>query len=191
VRDGDNDSAGNAYRLETYVDFEDLGSTRKGDINIYVERRAAGFSTLTSTFDADETIAGAFSTVNLSDRLDLRLAAETLERSTGERDREAALELAYQLNEAVTVEGGLAYSNQSGFAALDEDGTRTDLGLRLTYAPNEDRSYYIFGQAAVQNTQNRRWALALWGGWSTSPPPTIRSIWATRLTQAAPSQAPA
>ena len=156
VRDGDNDSEGSAYRIETYLDFEDLGGSREGDINIYVERRSAGFSTLTRTFDADETIAGFYGTYSVNDRLDLRVAGESLERSSGERDREAAIELAYKATNTVTVEGGLAYSDQDGLASLDEVGTRTDLGLRLTYAPNEDNSYYIFGQATLNATQTRR-----------------------------------
>lgn len=158
VRNGDENSEGDAFRFETFVDFADLGSTRPGDLNFYVERRDAGFSTLTQTFDADETIVGFSGRYAATDRLEVSAAADVLDRSTGERDREAAVSLAYALSDAWTVEGGLAYSNQSGTPTLDPDeiGARTDLGLRLTYTPDDDQSYYVFGQTTLNTTQTRR-----------------------------------
>jgi len=152
---GSDTSSGGAYRFETYVDFQDLGSTLPGDINIFAERREAGFSTLTQTFATTETLFGVTSTFNPSDRLEFRLAGESFERDTGQEDREATAEVAYQLTQTVAVEAGVTFSDQSGFTTADEEGQRTDIGARVTYAPNEDTAFYLFGQATVQTTETR------------------------------------
>ena len=146
---------GNAYRIETYIDFEDVGSARPGDLNFYIERRDAGFSTLTQTFAATETISGFTGTYHPRENLELRYAAENLRRSTGEEDSEAVIEVAYSPTKHVTVEGGISYSDQTGKTAITENGSRTDLGLRLTYSPNIDQSFYVFGQATLDASQTR------------------------------------
>lgn len=155
INNGDASSEGDAYRLEAYVDFEDLGGSRPGDFNVYVERREAGFSTLTRTYTADERIAGFSGTYSPTDRIELRFAGDSLDRSTGERDREARLELAYALNDRVTLEAGLSHSDQTGSTVASEIGKRTDFGLRVTYAPDENQSYYVFGQATLDTSLTR------------------------------------
>lgn len=148
-------SEGDAYRVEANVDLEDLGSTRSGDFNVYAERRDAGFSTLTTTYAATEEISGFTGTYSPNERMKFRVAAESLDRSTGEKDREAQVEVAYKVSDTITVEGGLSYSDQLGSTDPDEVGKRADLGLRFTYAPSEDQSYYIFGQATLKTSQTR------------------------------------
>ncbi|MEO1293387.1 MAG: TonB-dependent receptor, partial [Pseudomonadota bacterium] len=109
----------------------------------------------TESFDERERIIGASGLFNPTERLQFRLDAESLDRTNGEEDLEANVELAYKLTPTVTVEGGVSFSDQSGFADDDEVGQRTDLGARVTWAPSEDRSFYIFGQGTVQTTEGR------------------------------------
>jgi len=138
-----------AYRFDSRFDLADLGLTRAGFVQLYGERKDAGFSTLTEDIVEDQTLLGLKSEVELSDRLTFGLDAETFDKDGGDRKDSAELRLAYDLTPVWSVEAGLAYLDQRILAEPEDTGRRTDLGLRLNYRSSEDLLLYVFGQSTL------------------------------------------
>ena len=135
-----------AYRLDTRLEFADLGLSRPGFIGFYTERKESGFSTLTEDITADQTLIGVNTSVDVTDRLTFALDAETFHSDTGERKDTAELRFAYKLNTVWTVEAGAQFLDQIVLGQPEDTGRRTDLGARLTYQRSDDLRLYGFGQ---------------------------------------------
>lgn len=138
-----------AYRLETRLDFGELGLARPGSVELYYERKETGFSTLTEDITDDQTLFGVKARVEATPRLGFSVDAETFRRDGGDEKDRVELAFSYRLAGAWTVEAGLAVLDKVTQGDPDETGRRTDLGARLTYAPGDDWSAYVFGQLTV------------------------------------------
>ena len=129
----------------------DLGLAGDGAIGGYFEERIAGFSTLdvqTTTATGDEQFWGVFADVVLSDRVTLGVAYDSYENALGEADNDAVIEATFAASDTLSYAIGVAHQNRSGGT---EPGSRTDVAARITYAPDDLRSVYVFGQATVSN----------------------------------------
>lgn len=140
---------GEATRLAGQADFADLGLASEGTIGGYFENRTEGFSTLDYQVTAatgDETLAGVYLTTSPRDGLSYGLKADTYENDAGTTRREVAAEADVQINDQLRLAVGLAYLDET---TTTTDGTRLDLGGRLTYALSDATDLYVFGQQAV------------------------------------------
>lgn len=168
-------TSGEAIKISGRSSLADLGMGNDGAIGGYFERRTAGFSTLdtqTTAATGDEQFWGVFADVAVNERTNLGLAIDSYENALGAVDRTAVVQLEYDINAALTVAAGLEYQDRKGGT---ENGTRTDVAARLTYAPNDDVSVYVFGQTTVQAEglpENNRYGLGgsygLGNGWVVS-----------------------
>lgn len=138
-----------AYRVDSHFDLTELGLARAGFVDIYGERKEAGFSTLTEDITQDQTLLGLKSEVEVTDRMTFGLDAETFDKEGGDGKDSAEVRLAYELAQAWSVEAGLAYLDQRVLGKPEDTGRRTDLGLRLNYTPNDDLLLYVFGQTTL------------------------------------------
>jgi hypothetical protein len=141
-----------AYRFDSRFDLAELGLSRPGFVQVYGERKDAGFSTLTEDIAEDQTLLGLKSEVEVSARLTFGLDAETFDKDGGDRKDSAEMRLAYDLTPVWSVEAGLAYLDQRILAEPEDTGRRTDLGLRLNYQPSDDLLLYVFGQSTLSTS---------------------------------------
>ena len=138
-----------AYRLDTRLEFADLGLARPGFIGFYAERKEDGFSTLTEDITANQTLFGVNTSVDLTERLTFALDAETFNSGAGETHDEVELRFAYKLDPLWTIEAGAQFLNQKGLADPEDTGRRTDVAVKLTYKPSDDLKIYGFGQVTA------------------------------------------
>jgi hypothetical protein len=141
-----------AFRIEGDFDLADLGSARDGNLGFYASRKDAGFSTLSEDIAADETLLGVYGRIEATDRVTLAFAAEDFERQGTESKTQATAEIGYKISDVWRIEGGVTVLDQFRTGTPAETGRRADVGLRLTYAPDEDNSVYVFGQGTVRKT---------------------------------------
>ncbi len=139
-------------RLEAQVDLADYG--RDGIIKVWAEDREAGFTSPDLDVGTPQTTYGIEGEVGMTDRLALTFGAETFDNE-GVKDRsDVRLGLSYDLTEKLVLDVEAAATDRTAFtSALPEDnGSRTDLGARLTWTRDEDLSAWVFGQATVAHS---------------------------------------
>lgn len=138
-----------AYSLEAQADFADLGLATPGTIGIYAERMAEGFSTLSETIPANQTVVGLDAEVTLSDRATLGLAAESAASDLGDSKLSGEVRLGYALSPPWSAEAAVGRLEQTVADDPAQTGSRNDIALRLTYQRSEEWSVYTFGQLTV------------------------------------------
>jgi hypothetical protein len=140
---------GTAIKISGRSSLADLGLGGDGAIGGYFEERTAGFSTLdvqTTTTTGDEQFWGVFADVAISDRVTIGLAYDSYENAVGEADVDAVVEATFKASDTLSYAIGVEHQDRSGGT---DPGSRTDVAARLTYAPDDLRSVYVFGQATV------------------------------------------
>ncbi|WP_417260586.1 hypothetical protein [Celeribacter sp.] len=137
---------GEAFRLDTRVDLQDLGMSADGFFGAYFEKRTEGFSTLDYDTSSDESLWGVSLDVAASERLDLSFYYDSYENDAGEHDREGGVELEYSLSPRVSLGVGLEHLDRR---SSSDDGNRTDAAVRLTYATGEQTEVYGYAQKTL------------------------------------------
>lgn len=145
-------SAGaNAILFDSRIGFRDMGLGQDGFLGLYYERKDAGFSTLTQNITDGQTLLGLELEFEVSDRLTLGADAEWFSLDTGDTRNEAEIRLAFALSDQVSIEAGVQFTDKNTALVPSETGQRTDVGLRLSFAPSAANEYYVFGQATIAN----------------------------------------
>lgn len=137
---------GEAYRLDAQLDLEDLGGAMRGQVAGYMERRTAGFTSLDYAVTVDESLWGLSFDTALTDRFSVLGQVDSYAQTGGKTTREGEIALVYALDPAWDLGVGIAHLDRAGGR---KTGRRSDLALRLTYAPDEDREVYGFVQRTV------------------------------------------
>ena len=159
----DNGTAGRAgkkargYSLKGQVDLADVSQGAvKGTVGGFYERMEEGFSTLDYDIDSTQRVWGGFASVQLGDKWTLSGDYEDFADADGEKKREATADIEYQLNEYWKVAFGARHVGIWNVArdSGSWNGSRTDLGARVTYSPTDDTSAYVFGQTTVARSGN-------------------------------------
>jgi hypothetical protein len=143
------------YRLEGHADVAELtNGALKGDLEARYENKQGGFSTL------DEQVVNAkqdFSfraNVEIADdaKLKINYGNSNIQGLSFEQSLEVGGE--FKATDALTVTPGVQLSQKKGLLA--DYGERADLGVKLNYKSNDDHSGYVFGQATVGKSGNRK-----------------------------------
>ena len=150
----------NAWRLRGAVDLAEASKGRvKGDAAAYYEHRGAGFSSFEQQTPNREDVWGARISTDPAQRV--AVGGDYTEKRVhgvqSEREIEAHVDL--KLRKTLTLTPGVLNNSRRDFVASprsDDQGSRTDVGLRLAYAPDDDRQVYVFGQGTADRTGNRR-----------------------------------
>ncbi|MCB5200841.1 hypothetical protein LGQ03_16510 [Loktanella sp. TSTF-M6] len=140
---------GTSVRVEGSADLTDLGLSREGKINAYVEQREEGFSSLdtqVTALNGDEDLFGLSADVQLTDATALRLSYDSYKSAAGDSDKEGVAAVTTALNDRLSYTLGAERIDRD---ALGEQGSRIDVAARLTYAFDNARSAYVFGQTTV------------------------------------------
>lgn len=143
--------AASAWRVRGEVDLEDIGDgSVKGRVGGHYDNKGAGFSTLDDQINAAQRVIGGFIELQPSDPVKLRLGYEDYSDSAGKKNAELSGEVAVQLDKAWKVSLGVQHVNRADPGGLAKyNGRRTDGGVRLAYAADEDHTYFVFGQATA------------------------------------------
>ncbi len=140
---------GEAIKFDARVGLADLGMTANGAIGGYFERRTEGFSNLDYQVLAttgDETLWGLFADVTVDENLRYTVYADSYENDAGDLDRTIGAEAGFAISEQVELTLGVETVDLDN---TTDNGNRTDIAARLTYAFSEDAKVYVFGQNSV------------------------------------------
>ncbi len=139
------------YSIEGRADLADFGG--KGFISGYYEDRDAGFTSPDLDISTAQKTYGIDGEVGVSDRTALTFGMDHYEDEALKERTDARIGLAYAVNDALTVEVEAQNTDRSTpGSTLDEDnGTRTDLGAKLTWERSEDTSLWVFGQGTLSH----------------------------------------
>ncbi len=138
-----------ALRFDSRFDLRDLGVQRDGFVELYHERKQAGFSTLSEDITADQTLSGGAFEVALSPRLSFAGDVERFTQAGGNSRDEAELRLGHELSERWTIEGGLAFVDKITLGDPSQTGQRTDAAVRVSHRRSDDLELYAFGQGTL------------------------------------------
>ncbi|MCI2394595.1 outer membrane beta-barrel protein [Aliiroseovarius sediminis] len=141
-----------AYRFDANLDLQDLGATRPGFLNLYYERKEAGFSTLNQDITEDQDLFGLNAEVEISDRLTFAADYEQFDRDGGDSKTEGEFRLSYDINKVWSVDGAIGHLDKRIIGDASETGRRTDLAVRLNYRPSDDLLLYTYGQATLDRS---------------------------------------
>ncbi len=145
-----------AYRAKLHLDLQDLSLDLKGAVDAYFERKEEGFSSLGYNTAITQRSFGVQAKVELSAYTSFLLKYEDFKDARGQRKREGDAQLDVDLNEKWSVSIGVKHTHLGNVGLALRDGDRTDVGVKFTYSPDEDQSYYIFGQGTVHRGGNLR-----------------------------------
>jgi len=141
----------NAIHFESYFDLRDLGMSRDGFVNVYYDSKDAGFSTISETITTGQSLVGLEAEIALSERLTFGSDIEQFQRDNGDNRLEGEVRVAFAMSDQLSVEAGVQMLDQTTIGSPSETGKRTDLGLRVSYAPRDGQRFYLFGQATLSN----------------------------------------
>lgn len=149
--------SGSAFRADLQLDFADIGLSGEGVVGGYAERREEGFSNLdfniTDTTGTEE-LWGVFIEATPREGFSYAFFYDDFRNEAGERDRSGGAEVEMALSDRVSLGVGLEYIDRDRFTLTSgtDNGSRTDIGARLTYELGENQEVYVFGQGSIQTS---------------------------------------
>ncbi len=149
---GDVNRKARAYRGELHIDVSDIDPDKKGTIGAYYERREAGFASLDYETEIGQKTWGAYADIEVDETLRYSLGYEEFKDDAGKSSREVDAEVEFALDPHWQLAIGAKHKETRNPGVANANGRRTDVGARLTYAPDEDNELYVFGQATVDRS---------------------------------------
>ncbi len=141
-----------AYRTKAHVDLEDMNTGLKGHIGAYYEWRDDGFSSFTINTAERKQAFGLHAQVDARDDLRYLARYKDFREHKGRRKQVGDAEVEYDFREDWAIGFGLKHTLLKETVAGAKDGGRTDAGVRLSYKPDENHIYYVFGQTTLATT---------------------------------------
>lgn len=139
------------YRLKARADLADFGG--KGFVAAYYDDREAGFSSPDLDITEAQTTWGIDGEVAVAPKLALTFGADRFHDATSRTRMDGRVGLAYDLTGQTRLEVELAHTDRTTPAStLEEDnGTRSVVGTRLTWARDDDLSVWGFAQGTLRH----------------------------------------
>ncbi len=147
-----------AYRGELKINLADVTDGKvAGDIGAHYHNYSSGFSSLNEQITDHKQTWGAHGTAELGDRASASVSYDETRIAGGKRDREYVAETTIEMTDEISLTPGIRHSSRRDPKGDEKNnGGRTDVGAKITYAPDEDHSAYIFGQTTVDRSGHRR-----------------------------------
>lgn len=155
------DTEASAFRVEATAELAELTDGKsEGKISAYIQDREAGFSAPGQLAVTDTTQYGARADLKLSDTTKLVLEFDRLEQAGGLETTEVSGQIEINRENGGYAIIGAEHDQIDGSAigALTSTraGDRTDVAIELGRKDSEDRKAYIFGQATLALSGDRR-----------------------------------
>ncbi len=147
--------AANAYRAEARADLTHLSDGKtKGEVIARIEQYQKGYSTPSVDATEKRTAWGVEGNVEVSDKVKAAATYSEERVGTGARDRQVQGKLQARLSDHLTVEPFAKYTEKklATGATTGDHGKRTDAGVKLIYAWDDDNEAYVYGQGTAQRT---------------------------------------
>ena len=139
-----------AYRVKAVADLGEVFSSRfNGQAEVFYEQREAGFSALDSETALAKRIYGGSLNLDLTGSVSAHLAINALEEGADKKLYEAVIEADVAITENLTLLAGVNWSDYRDPLTIGRNGTRTDIGARLTYEVSESTNVFVFGQTTA------------------------------------------
>lgn len=138
-----------AIHFDSRLDLRDIGLQSDGFIGVYYEQKDAGFATLAEDITFDQSLLGVEAEIALGERLTFGFDAEQFSRANGDERIEGEVRVAFAMSDRLSLEAGVQFVDKTTIGVPTETGQRTDVGLRVSYAPTEVSEFYVFGQATL------------------------------------------
>ena len=146
----------NAYRAHGHAALEDLtNGTTKGDLDAYGNHAGAGFSSLNKQTTQDETNWGLKGTIIANDRLSAEASVDDHFTADGHHENVINAQANIGLDEHVSITPAVKQSLREVPLGTD-NGSRTDVGMKLAYKQDDHHQVYAFGQGTVATTESRK-----------------------------------
>jgi hypothetical protein len=143
---------GDAIRVQARLGIDELlQDAVKGDLEAYYENVDDGFSSLDRQVKDDEEKWGAKSRIEVADSLDFILSYDHFKSDSGKKDRELNASLEYEAARDWIIAGGVKHKNAVS-PVRNANGSRTDVGGKITHKFNDTDSIYVFGQVTVDRS---------------------------------------
>jgi hypothetical protein len=144
-----------AYRLKAVADLGDFNERFNGKAEAYYEQREAGFSALDLENKFAQRIYGGSFKIDVTESLRLSAALDAIEEDgdavTPSRELyEAVIEADAQITDTISLLAGVRWSDYRDPSRVGRNGTRTDIGARITYEVSENTKVFVFGQTTAQ-----------------------------------------
>jgi hypothetical protein len=126
----------------------------KGDLDGYYDHVQAGFSSLGKQNVYSESNFGAHAKIDLSEHARADASYDHHETGDGKHDTVINGQTSFAVGNRWTFAPGVTYSDRQQASGVNS-GQRTDLGARATYALEENRQAYVYGQGTVDRSGTR------------------------------------
>jgi hypothetical protein len=147
---GSKSKRANAYRVKAVADLGEVFASRfSGQAEVFYEQREAGFSALDFDNALAKRIYGGSLKIDLTESVSAHLAINALEEGADKKLYEAVIEADAAITENLTLLAGVNWSDYRDPLTSGRNGTRTDIGARLTYQVSENASLFVFGQTTA------------------------------------------
>ncbi|TXI05591.1 MAG: hypothetical protein E6Q73_01705 [Pseudorhodobacter sp.] len=149
---------GKATRVQGQADLAEItGGAVSGTLKGHYDKKDKGF--VTADYNATEGSRdyGLSGEIDVTDRTRLTFGHSDWSDDSGDARRDSQIGFEQDLGTAFLLEAALGRTARTVPLGLpSENGSRTDLGLRLTWERDEDLSVYAFGQATLSTTGTLR-----------------------------------
>jgi hypothetical protein len=146
-----------AYRVKAVADLGEVFAGRfNGQAEAFYEQRGAGFSALDGESALNKRIYGGSLKLDVTEDLSVHMALKAVEENDPlglVQDKnlfEAVIEADAQITENLSLLAGVNWTDyRDPTLNAHRNGTRTDIGARLTYDVSENTSVFVFGQTTA------------------------------------------
>ena len=144
----------NAWRVETGVSLDEVTDGKmKGRAAARYEHYDAAFSSLDVQAPQAKNIWGVEADVKASENIAVKGAYSEQEIIGGARDRQGDVAVDVKLDEHWNIQPYGRYTEATGVTTPGaKQGTRGDVGTKLTYTWDADTQAYVFGQSTVAHS---------------------------------------
>ncbi len=155
---GSKGNKANGYRLEAHADIADLtNGAAKGNLEARFEDKQAGFATLDEQVTGHKTDLSVKGNIETSETVTIGGGYTRSSVSGGSKEQAVDAQATVKLNDVWSVSPGVRFSQKHvATGTATDNGSRTDIGGKITYKPDEDHTAYMFGQLTAQHSDGRR-----------------------------------
>jgi hypothetical protein len=149
------DKAANAYRAEARIDLTNLsGGTTQGDVVARIEHFEKGYSTANHDAPEKRTVWGVEGNVAVSENVKATASYSEEQVGNGSMNRIVTAKLQDRLTETLTIEPYVTHTEKqlADSATSGDHGKRTDVGVKVLNAWDDDKEAYVFAQGTVQRS---------------------------------------
>jgi hypothetical protein len=147
--------AANAYRAEARADLATLTDGKaKGEVIARIEQYQKGYSTPSVDATNKRTAWGMEGNVEVAENIKAAATYSEERISTGQRDMQVQGKIQTRLSEHLTVEPFAKHTEKTlaATATTGDQGKRSDVGVKLIYAWDDNNEAYVYGQGTVKST---------------------------------------